>query len=359
MAPPSPKQARAAGLTRPDLSDRGLEVLRAVVRDYIDSAEPVGSKHLVEGVGLSASPATIRAVMADLEQLGYLAKPHASAGRVPTPKAFRFYVDTFLEAEPLPDAAKVAVRRAYQPPRGSVDELMAQTGRILSRLTHHAAVVAAPLLSRAVYRQIRFVKLREDRVLAILVSESGMVQNRVLVLEEEMSQEELDRATTLLDEHFGALTLTEVRVRLREALARDEAARDALERRAMELAEAAVDGTEERADEDLIVSGQEALLAAPEFATREKLQEVLELIARREQLLRVLEQAEGSQGIQIYIGTESEFGGEDLSLVVTTYQRGGQVLGALGVIGPTRMDYGRVVASVRYTAAHLSRAFDA
>ncbi len=345
---------------KPDLSDRGLSVLRAVVRDYIDSAEPVGSRALLERGGLSGSPATIRAVMADLEQMGFLDKPHASAGRVPTPKAFRYYVDTFLETEPLPDAAKLAVRRAYQPPRGgTIEALMAQTGKVLHRLTHHAAVVAAPRLSRAVYRQIRFVKLRENRVLAILVSESGMVQNRVLLLDEPMTQEALDRATELLDDRFGHLTLAEVRTRLHQALDQEVRERDALQRQALLLAEQAVEGTEARDDDALIVSGQEALLAAPEFATREKLQAVLELIARREQLLRVLEKAELSPGIQIFIGTESELGGEDLSLVVSTYQRGGQILGALGVIGPTRMDYGRVVASVRYTAAHLSRAIDA
>jgi len=351
--------ATRANQANTDLPERGLLVLGAVVRDYIARAEPVGSRTITRLPGLDVSPATIRAVMADLESLGYLEKPHSSAGRIPTSKAYRFYVDCLLEVDPLPKKTQVAVRRAYQPCPENVDDLMLRTGQVLHRLTHHAAVVASPKLSSSEYRQIRFIRLREDRVLAVLVTGNGEVQNRVLTVERPVSQDELDKASMVLDHELSGATVTQVRRRLHEALLQAEAERDALRQQAFSLAEQAMAKEDPGERPALIVEGQEALFDAPEFADHEKLRSLLKMIETRRLLLSVLERAEDSPGIQIFVGAEAELLGGDLSVVVSPYRRGDQVLGALGVIGPTRMNYARVVASLSYTAAQLSRAIEA
>lgn len=337
------------------LSSRAVDVLRAIIQDYIAHAEPVGSRALSRGHELDVSPATIRNVMSDLEELGYLAKPHASAGRVPTELAFRFYVDTLLQIRPLPSRGRERVNQGYDPVASSVPDLMHQTGRILHRLTHHAAIVATPRLSQTRVRHLKFIRLREDRVLAVLVSHSDVVENRVLRVDFEVDQAQLDRATNFLDELLANCTLVEAKARLEVELADERARYDELAVTALALAKLTFDAP---GDADLIVEGQASLLDAPELAEPTQMRSLLEALEDKERVLRLLERAELSPGIQIFIGSESQIGDEHLSVVAASYRRGDQVLGTLGVIGPTRMDYARVVPLVEYTASQLSRVFD-
>ncbi|RMG20031.1 MAG: heat-inducible transcription repressor HrcA [Deltaproteobacteria bacterium] len=336
-----------------DLSERDLQVLEAIIDDYIETAEPVGSRTLARGHGLEVSPATIRNVMSDLEAMGLLEKPHTSAGRVPTPKAFRLYVESIMKVRPLPSRARARIERGYEPAPDDVNALVQRTGQVLSRLTHHAAVVATPRFSQTTYRQIRFVRLRENRVLAILVTEAGLVQNRVLLVEEDVSQAELDRMGRYLDELLGERTVAEVREAIAEELAEERAAYDRLLRQALELGSRAVADVDAG---DVVVEGQSALLDQPEFADPERLRELLSALEEKQSLLKILEQAERGSGIQIYIGAESDLAGtDDVAMVLANYKRGEQVLGALGVIGPTRMDYARLVPLVEYTATLVGR----
>lgn len=340
-----------------DLSQRDVQVLQAIIQDYIEHAEPVGSRTLSRGHGLDVSPATVRNVMADLEHLGYLAKPHTSAGRIPTSKAFRLYVDALLQVRPLASRGRAQVERHYAPAPADVPERLLHTGKVLHHLTRLAAVVALPRLSQEVFREIRFIRLREDRVLAVLVTGAGLVQNRVLSLEGSVTQAELDRAGRYLDTLLTSRsTIAEVRRRIEAALAEDRAAYDRLQARALELGREALEETGPAASE-VIVEGAASFLDVPEFADAGKIRSLLEALEGKELILRVLERAENASGIRIFIGAESELAADDVSLVVASYRRGDAILGTLGVIGPTRMDYGRVAPVVEYTAALLTRSF--
>ncbi len=341
----------------PDLSTRDVRVLQAIIQDYIEHAEPVGSRTLTRGHGLDVSPATVRNVMADLEHLGYLAKPHTSAGRIPTSKAFRLYVDALLPTRPLASRARAQVDRQYAPPPADVPERLLHTGKVLHRLTHLAAVVALPRLAQEVFREIRFIRLRDDRVLAVLVTGAGLVQNRVLTVEVDVTQAELDRAGNYLESILeGTGTIAEVRQRIEAALVEERAAYDQLQARALELGREALEASPGAASE-VIVEGAASFLDVPEFADATKARGLLEALEGKELILRMLERAEDASGIQIFIGAESELAGEDVSVVVASYRRGETVLGTLGVIGPTRMDYGRVAPLVGYTASLLTRTF--
>jgi heat-inducible transcriptional repressor len=341
-----------------DLTERNVRILQAIIQDYISSPEPVGSRTLTRAHGLDVSPATVRNVMSDLEALGYLAKPHSSSGRVPTSKAFRLYVDSLLQVRPLRQRDRDRVEKGYDPPADEVPSLMRQTGQVLHRLTHHAAVVATPKLSQTVLRHISFVRLRENRVLAVLVSRSGVVQNRALTVDFPVSQDDLDKMTRYLEarlEETGG-NLSALRAGLRAAVAEDRASYDRMVARALELGRKALDDLDDGSTQDVVIAGESSFLDAPEFADREKIRALLDSLSEKESLLRLLERAEESPGIRIFIGAESELkGSEDVALIVATYTGAGSVLGTLGVIGPTRMDYARVVPYVEYTAGLLAR----
>lgn len=350
---------RKAAPSDPELSTRDLRILQAIIQDHIGSAEPVGSRALARGHGLDVSPATVRNVMADLEALGYLSKPHTSAGRVPTPKAYRLYVDTLLRVRSLPTRARQQVDRHYVPPPEDLGELMQHTGRVLHQITHWASLVASPRLDHEVYREIRFLRLRENRVLAVLVTQGGLVRNRVFTVDFEVTQSELDRAGNYLDEILGAdRSLAEVRRRLEAALAQEQAAWDRLTAQALELGRRALEGLPADAPGDVIVEGTTAFLDLPEFEDREKMRSLFAALSEKQMLLRILERAEGGEGIQVFIGAESDLASDDVAVVLAGYRRGESVVGALGVIGPTRMDYSRVVPFVQYTAALVSRTLD-
>ncbi len=339
----------------PGLTQRAREVLRALVQDYIETGEPVASQPLLARHDLDCSPATIRNVMADLEALGYLAKPHASSGRIPTEAGYRLYVDALLKVRPPPPAEREQIERVAQA-APAVDSLLESTARVLHSLSHHAGVVPTPRPVRDPVRQIEFVRLRENRVLVVFVSEAGLVTNKLLQLDAPPDPGELERASNYLNEKLREGPLATLRDRILAEMRADQSALQRLIAKALQLAEQTF-GDAAPAVGDVLVNGEESFLDAPEFSDVAKARALLRAFAEKDRILRVLDRVLRAREVQIFIGAESELASvPDVSVVAAPYGRGGQVLGTLAVIGPTRMNYARVIPLVDLTAREISRA---
>ncbi|MBS0312579.1 MAG: heat-inducible transcriptional repressor HrcA [Burkholderiales bacterium] len=333
------------------LDPRSRILLKALVERYIADGEPVGSRTLSKQSGLELSPATIRNVMADLEEHGFIASPHTSAGRVPTPRGYRFFVDTLLVTQALD---RVEVQGAEAQMHGQQpQELIGAAARLLSELSSFAGIVAAPHKTPA-FRHIEFVRLGERRLLMVLVAADGDVQNRILNTDRAFSPAQLTEAANFFNERFGGVPLDQVRARLTEDLQR-------LREDIMVLMTAAVaTGSElaQQASDNLIVSGERRLLHTPEASGNlGSLRQLFDLFEQRTQLLHLFDLANKADGVQIFIGGESQVVPlDEFSLVTAPYQVNGEVIGTLGVIGPTRMAYDRVIPIVDLTAKLLSSA---
>lgn len=344
----------AQGTQDREIGKRDREILRAIVQDFITSGEPVGSHAIAPRCELSS--ATVRSAMADLEALGYLRKPHTSAGRIPTDKGFRLYVDSLLRMRSPAMRERERIEAELQPaPAG---DLVADTGRVLHEITRHAAIVVEPRFDQDGFRRIDFVQLREDRILAIVVSRAGVVQNRLLTVDFPVQAAELQWAANYLSEKLSSLTLDEVHQLLRAERDAEQALYDRLQQRALDLARAAF-GQEEPEEPDVFIQGEASFLDEPDFAADvEKMRRLFAALARKDRVLHLLRRVMEAREVRIFIGAESEF--EEvpgLSVIAAPYTQGDRVLGALAVVGPTRMNYGRVIPLVRYTARAVSRAF--
>jgi heat-inducible transcriptional repressor len=341
------------------MDDRAKTLLKALVERYIADGQPVGSRTLSRASGLELSPATIRNVMADLEELGLIASPHTSAGRVPTARGYRLFVDTMLTARPfdldldlehaLPEIS--AARSQLQPDQPQ--RVIANAAHLLSSLSHFVGVVTAPKKA-SVFHHIEFLRLGERRVLLILVSPDGDVQNRVIITARDHSQAELIEASNFLNSHYAGLTLDEVRERLKSEV-------EALRGEIAALMQAAVQaGTEAMAEttEQVIVSGERNLLAVQDFGNdMGSLRKLFDLFEQKTQLMRLLDVSSRAEGVRIYIGGESRVVPfEELSVVSAPYEVDGQVVGTLAVIGPTRMAYDRMIQIVDITSRLVSNA---
>jgi heat-inducible transcriptional repressor len=345
-----------------ELDRREREVLRALVQDYIQTGEPVASQPLLARHELECSPATVRSVMADLEALGFLEKPHASAGRIPTARGYRLYVDSLLKVRPPSAQDRDRIERLAH--RASdVSSLLEDTADLLHSLSHHAGVVTTPRPKSDPVRQLEFVRLRENRVLAVFVTEAGIVTNKLVQLEFPMDASELERAANYLSEKLQAPgaapgELERIREHVLVDMRADHSALQELLQKALALAERSFsDGPGE---ERVLVDGEESFLDAPEFANVRKARALLRAFAEKDRILRVLDRVLTAQEVQIFIGAESEFAQVgDVSVVAAPYGRGDHVLGTLAVVGPTRMNYARVIPLVDLTARQISRALAA
>ncbi len=345
-----------------ELGKREREILRALVQDHIRTGEPVASQPLLARHDLDCSPATIRSVMADLEALGFLEKPHASAGRVPTARGYRLYVETLLRVRPPPAADRERIEKlAHDAP--DVTTLLEGTADLLHSLSHHAGVVTTPAPSADPVRQVEFVRLRENRVLAVFVSGAGIVTNKLVQLEFPMEVAELEQAANYLNEKLrtaadAAGTLAALRERILEDMRAVHSDLQSLLAKALVLAEQSFAGAQP--EERVFVEGESSFLDAPEFSEVQKARTLLRTFAEKDRILRVLDRVLRAQEVQIFIGAESEFAGlADVSVVAAPYVRGASVLGTLAVVGPTRMDYARVIPLVETTAREISRALSA
>ena len=334
------------------LDDRSKHLLKALVERYIADGQPVGSRTLAKAAGMELSPATIRNVMSDLEELGLIASPHTSAGRIPTARGYRLFVDTMLtvrrEAISRPEnIAASAIEAGAQPQR-----VISHAAQMLSSLSQYVGVVMAPRRT-SVFRHIEFLSLSDRRVLVILVSPDGDVQNRIIHTQTNFSQSQLQEAANFLNAHYAGLTMDEVRGRLRNEV-------EALRGEIASLMQAAVDiGTESGSSRDeVVVSGERNLLSVSEFSSdMGHLRQLFDLFEQKTQLIRLLDVSSQADGVRIYIGGESHVVPfEDLSVVTAPYEVDGQVVGTLGVIGPQRMPYERMIQIVDVTAKLVSNA---
>jgi heat-inducible transcriptional repressor len=337
------------------LDDRAKMLLKTLVERYIADGQPVGSRTLSKTSGLELSPATIRNVMSDLEDLGFIASPHTSAGRIPTARGYRLFVDTMLTVRPLSADGEVdlgmPLREQLQPDQPK--RVIANAAQMLSNLSNFVGVVTSPR-KVSVFHHMEFLRLGERRVLVILVSPDGDVQNRVLFTAQDYTQSQLVEATNYLNTHYAGLTLEGVRERLKAEI-------DALRSEIASLMQAAVKlGTEtaDQDDEQVIVSGERNLLEVRDFGSdMTSLRKMFDLFEQRTQLMRLLDGSARAEGVRIYIGGESGVVPmEELSIVSSPYEVNGKIVGTLGVIGPTRMAYDRMIQLVDITARLLGNA---
>lgn len=340
-----------------ELSPRDQNILRAVVLDYIKSGEPVGSRTVSKKYMKNLSSATIRNIMADLEELGYLYQPHTSAGRIPTEKGLRFYLEFLMEWEELEKKEKEAIRQAYADVSG-IEDVLKRTTHVLSSLCAQAALVLWPRLSATRLKRIEFIRLHQNHVLTILVSESGIIHHRIITLDEDISQEELDRFSRYINETYKDLTLEEIKNRIIKELQEDKALFDRIYNRAITIIKEALHVQVENTE--MYIEGQSKLLDNPEFTDIERLKKILEAFEDKTRILKLLDTTlQSTQGVQIILGPESNVQDfENIGIVSSPYKRGETVLGVIGVIGPMRMDYPKIVPIVDFTARVLSEVLE-
>ena len=334
--------------------DRAKEVLRAVVQEFIADGNPVGSSQLTRRGDFEVSPATMRNVLSELEELGYLEKPHTSAGRVPTDAGFRFFVDSLLQLREPAAKDREMIEQGLASSTTMEDRLQ-EAGKVLHSLSHHAGVVLIPRPSSAMLQRIEFVRLRDEKVLAILVGANGQVQNKLLSIDFEVTREELVQAANYLNELLQAgVAVEEVRGRILQELETERVQYDALTTKALKLGAAATDVP---SNERVVVEGAGSFLDTREFSEDVKRMRLLfRALDEKHKLLQLLDRVQRGREMQIFIGAESEFSAQgEVAVIASPYGTGDQVLGTVGVIGPTRMNYQRVIPLVNFTAQVLSR----
>lgn len=336
-----------------ELDDRARDVLRAVVHEFINTGEPVGSQHLTRRGEFEVSPATMRNVLSELEALGYLEKPHTSAGRVPTHHGYRFFVDSLLQLKGPSAVDQQLIESGLS--QAGVDERSHEAGRVLHLLSRHAGVVLIPRPSAGALHRIEFVRLSDERVLAILVGQGGQVQNKLVMLDRPLSTDELHQAAAYLNELLKAgASIEEVRSRILQELESERAQYDLAAARALKLGAVATDVS---STERVVIEGTGTFLESPEFAEDvQRMKALFKALDERHKLLALLDRVQRAREMQIFIGAESEFGSQgDVTVIASPYGTTEQVLGTVGVIGPTRLDYQRVIPLVNFTARILSR----
>ena len=329
-------------------SDRDRKILQAIILDYIQTAEPVGSRTVSKKYKMGLSPATIRNVMSDLEETGFLSQPHTSAGRVPTDRAFRFYVDSILRVGKLSRVERDRIESSLQDEKLDINEMMKRASSLLSLLSKQTGVVLVPRFGSNIFKHIEFIKLREKKILVIIVSQSGEVQNKLIESDEVMVQDELDKYSKYLTEIMGGLSLGEAKRRIVEEMKQEKVLFDKLMYRALQLSQKAL---EDEAEGEVYIEGQTNIIQSPEFADLEKMRALLLAFEEKTKIVKLLDKALSTQGIQIFIGAENEFNEmRDCSVIAAPYAKENFTLGTLGVIGPMRMDYSVIIPIVDYTA---------
>jgi heat-inducible transcriptional repressor len=333
------------------LDDRARLLLKALVERYIADGQPIGSRTLSRAAGIELSPATIRNVMSDLEDLGLIVSPHTSAGRIPTARGYRLFVDTMLTAQQdqlLGSGQIAAARLAPDQPQ----KVISNAAHMLSSLSQFVGVVIAPRRT-SVFRHIEFLRLSEKRFLVIIVSPDGDVQNRVIFTETDYTQSQLVEASNFLNSNYAGLAIEEVRERLKNEV-------EALRGEIATLMHAAVKVSSEAIEsrEEVVISGERNLLAVSDFSgDMGNLRKLFDLFEQKAQLMRLLDVSSRAEGVRIYIGGESQvIPYQELSVVTAPYEVDGQVVGTLGVIGPMRMPYEKMIQIVDVTAKMVSNA---
>ena len=334
------------------MDKRAQILLKTLVEHYISEGQPVGSRTLSKCSGIDLSPASIRNVMSDLEEMGFIASPHTSAGRIPTPRGYRMFVDTLLTVQPLQQQEIRQLQHTLSSP--DPQELITSAAGMLSSLTRFAGLVMIPRRRQVAFRQLEFLPLSEKRILLIIVTTDGNVQNRIIVTDKPYSASELTQAANFFNQHYAGSTFEDVQRHLHEELKQMQTDMTRLMTAALEASGKALAD-----DQDgVVISGERNLLQVEDLSTNvTSLRKLFEVFERRTTLLQLLDTSQRAEGVNIFIGGESgHLPLDECSLVTAPYEVDGQVVGTLGVIGPTRMAYERVIPIVDITAKLLSSA---
>jgi heat-inducible transcriptional repressor len=335
------------------LTQRDQIVLEAVITDYIETGEPVGSRTVSKRSIMNVSPATIRNVMADLEEMGLLYQPHTSAGRIPTVKGLRLYLDSIMQSRQLEGPQKERIRDAMMYKPQDIRELLRGTSKLLSQYCRQAGVVLWPKLSITSFKHIEFLRLGPHHIMVVLISKAGLVHQTHIESDEEVTQAELDKYGRYINELLQNVPISSLKERILEEMASEKAIFDRLFSRALKMAQRAIQDTIE--ESDIYIEGRTNLFDNPEFADVERMRRILQAFEDKSRMIRLLDETfRASTGIQIVLGTEGELQ-EEMSLISSPYWRGSTPLGVLGVIGPLRMDYSRIIPIVEFTANFLSQ----
>jgi heat-inducible transcriptional repressor len=334
------------------LSPRSRQILEAIVEDYIATAEPVGSSAVARRHALTLSPATVRNVMANLEELGLLTSPHTSAGRIPTEKAYRFYVDSLVALRKVTREEKKQIIHSCRRSGAGLTEILKETSRALSSLSNYMGIVVAPSITSDVFRHIEFIHLGPRRVLAILVSRNGSVQNRLVETDEEISPDNLVKMGNYLNELMQGLTISQARERILEEMKNEKNQYDHLLSQALSISNQAV--SVER--DEIFLEGQARILDQPEFSDVTRMRDIFRAFEEKGRLLQLLGRCMSAEGVRIFIGSEAPLSQTaGVSLITSRFVTSSNAVGMLGIIGPTRMGYSSVIPIVDYTARLLSR----
>ncbi|MDC3408970.1 heat-inducible transcriptional repressor HrcA [Burkholderiales bacterium] len=333
------------------MNERSRILLKSLIEKHISDGQPIGSRELAKSSGLELSPASIRNIMADLEEMGFIASPHTSSGRIPTPLGYRFFVDSLLTVQPLGSIERHKIEDQFRP--DSANRLIATASQLLSNLTQFAGVVKSPSRQSSSFRHIEFVSLSDHRILLIIVAPDGDVQNKVLEASRKFTDSELTEATNYLNQKYAGMDFDNIRARIQSELTE-------LKDNISQLMSLAVSAGQENSikNEDYIVSGETNLLSVNDLTMNiESLRTLFEMFDKKTGILQLLDTSDRANGVQIYIGGESGLVPlDECSVVTAPYDVDGQVVGTVGVIGPTRMAYERVIPIVDITAKLLSGA---
>ena len=337
------------------ISERAQHLLKSLIDRYIRDGQPVASKTLMQETTLGLSSATIRGILADLEEAGLLASPHTSAGRVPTAQGYRFFVDSLLKVQPLEPQTVGRMQSALKL-ESFEPKLLKRASSLLSKITQLACIVSLPKRDYLILRHIEFLPLSDNRVLVVLVLNDKEVQNRIIYTDRKYTRHELQEATNYLSSQFGNQDLHKVRQQVWHAMQADKLQMDSLAQATMLLVDEVLDDCANTSD-DYIMVGQSNLLDLADTTGLDKLRQLFSAFAEKQSILHLLDKCLNSQGLQLFIGDEAgEAVLEGCSMVTTPYAADGEVIGVLGVIGPTRMPYQHVIPAVDVTAKLLSAA---
>jgi len=336
-----------------NISERALAILKTIIERYIRDGQPVGSKIIAEESAVALSPATIRNIMSDLEEAGYLHSPHTSAGRIPTVQGYRLFVDTLLTTQPLQEFQLRQLKEKLHS-NAEPSALVETASALLSNITQLAGVVTVPRRDHALLRQVEFLPLGQNRILVVLVFNDREVQNRIIYAEKMLSASELQQAGNYLTQTYAGKSLAEIRQAILQSMQTDRENMRAITQTAMNIAGKAF---EDEKEQGYVLAGEANLLTLAEQAGIDRLRSLFEALTQKRDILHLLDECLRNDGVKIFIGQESGYEVlDDCSIVTAPYSVEGKIIGVLGVIGPTRMPYERVIAAVDVTAKLLSAA---
>ena len=335
------------------LNERAQLVLNSIIENYIQSSEPIGSRTLSKSIGVTLSPATIRNIMSDLAELGYLIQTHTSAGRVPTDKAYRFYVNS-LSTTPssVPEQIKQKISLVSTEQGMQVEGILAEAVHLLADLTKFACVVSTPKASVSRLQRIELIKISEDRILVILVTKAGVVRDKIIFVKDSHSQDFLNSVASFLNEKFTNYSMQEIREKIHQYLVDDRNRYHDLLAQAVRLGKKAF---ELNNPGEMLIHGQMNLLLDSHFHKQSSVRSLIDAFDQKSEIMKILDDSMRQKGVHIFIGIENDFEQlQSCSLITTSYRNNQNVLGSIGVVGPTSMDYKRIISIVEYTAKILS-----